>query len=82
MPSYGEFDASRALLKDKDLFKPLRVTKTMPLAQALAKGKVRADTDLLLVNHPHQAIALHKGEMAYHHIAQGEIAGEPYLVSF
>ncbi|MEO1254987.1 MAG: hypothetical protein AAFY41_08890 [Bacteroidota bacterium] len=82
MVTQERFDASRAILKDKDMFKPLQVTKTIPLAQALDKGKVSADTDLLLVNHPQEAIALHKGEMAYHHIAQGEIAGEPYLVSF
>ena len=81
MPGY-EFDPQRAILKTYNMFKPFHIKKTMSLKEALDKGKVKADTDLLLLNHPDEALALVKGEMAYHHVAQGEIAGEPYLVSF
>lgn len=82
MVTLEAFDASRAILNTHNMFEPLHVEKTMLLAEALRKGKVSPETDLLLLDHPQQAIAFHKGEMAYHHVAQGEIAGEPYLVSF
>lgn len=77
-----DFDPQRAILKDKDMFKPFHVTKTILLQSALDKGKVKGDTELLLLNHPEEPLALVKGEMSYHHVAQGKIAGEPYLVSF
>jgi hypothetical protein len=76
------FDTDRAFLKTEDMFAPLVVSKTTLLREALAQGRVKATTDLLLLNHPQQPIAFVKAEMAYHHVAQGEIAGEPYLVSF
>jgi len=81
MASY-DFNPERAILSDSDLFKPLMVKKTIGLQDALDKGTVKADSDLLLLNHPDEQIAFIKGEMAYHHVAQGTIAGEPYLVSF
>jgi hypothetical protein len=76
------FDTDRAFLKTEDTFAPLVVNKTTPLRTALARRRVKPHTDLLLLNHPHGPIAFVKAEMAYHHVAQGEIAGEPYLVSF
>lgn len=76
------FDATRAVLKNADMFKPLSVHKTTALQTALEQGRVKADTDLLLLNHPRTPLALVKSEMAYHHVAQGEIDGEPWLVSF
>ncbi len=76
------FDASRAVLKTEDMFKPLSVQQTTALQTALEQGKVKADTDLLLLNHPATPLALVKSEMAYHHVAQGDMAGEPWLVSF
>ncbi|MEL6309287.1 MAG: hypothetical protein AAFV98_10195 [Chloroflexota bacterium] len=80
--SHYAFDPQRAILKNEDMFKPLLVKKTIPLQKALDTGQVQADTDLLLLNHPDEPLVLVKAEMAYHHVAQGDIAGEPYLVSF
>ena len=79
-----DFDVTRAHLSDKDDFKPFYVKQShlLALQAALASGKVNADTELLLLDHPQEALALVKGQMAYHHVAQGEIAGEPWLVSF
>ena len=81
MPHFN-FDPSRAHLSTEDLFTPLRVEKTIPLQDALKNKRVKFDTELLLLNHPDTPIALIKLDMAYHHVAQGEIAGEPWLVSF
>jgi len=76
------FDPDRAILKTEDMFKPLAVGRTTSLRAALAQGRVREASDLLLLNHERGPIAFVKAEMAYHHVAQGEIEGEPYLVSF
>ena len=80
--THTTFDASRAVLSDDNLFDPFYVQATISLQEALAQRSVRDDTDLLLLDHPQTPIALLKAEMAYHHVAQGEIAGEPWLVSF
>lgn len=77
-----QFDAERAILKTEDMFKPFNVSKTQHLGTALANRHINEDTEILLLNHPDEQIAFIKSEMAYHHVAQGHIAGEPYLVSF
>lgn len=81
MPHFN-FDPSRAHLSTEDLFKPFAVEKTIALKDAMNSKRVKPDTELLLLNHPDTPIALIKLDMAYHHVAQGEIAGEPWLVSF
>ena len=80
MPDYT-FDVSRARLRGVH-FKPLYVKKTLSLPQACAQHRVHDDTPILLLNHPDNPIALVTTQMAYHHVAQGEIAGDPWLVTF
>ena len=50
--------------------------------EARALKKLRDDEELLLFERGGQTRALLLREMAYHHVAQGELAGEPYLVTF
>lgn len=75
----SDFDASRAQLRGADYFQRLRVTGA---GEPLASVGLRAEQDLLVftVAGVRQALLTH--HMAYHHLAQGEVAGEPYLVSF
>lgn len=40
------------------------------------------DLELIVVSRSRSARALIAREMAYHHVAQGELDGEPYMVSF
>jgi hypothetical protein len=77
-----KFDASRAWLSDKDEFEPFYVKVTRPLREALACGDVREDTPILVMEHDAGALALLTQQMSYHHLAQGEMAGEPWMVSF
>jgi hypothetical protein len=77
-----EFDASRAWLSDKDQFEPFYVKVTRPLREALASGNVREDTPILVMERDAGVLALLSRQMSYHHLAQGEMAGEPWLVSF
>ena len=74
-----EFDTERASLKRPDYFQRFRIpTEATPLTNT----KLGPETSLLIVERGGQRRALLLHQMAYHHVAQGELAGEPYLVSF
>ncbi len=76
------FDMSRASVKDKDLFKPFNVRATRPLKQFMARGDVAGDTPVLLMEGEAGSLVLLTHQMTYHHVAQGELAGRPWMVSF
>ena len=76
-----EFDARRALLVRGDIFAPFRVKATRPLSDALARRVLRADEPVVVAECNAAPIVLLKRHMSFHHVAQGEIAGEPWLVS-
>lgn len=73
------FDPARARLKGPDRFPRLKVGGT---GESLRGAGLPGDTPLLVVERGGQRRALLLREMVYHHLAQGELAGEPYLVSF
>ncbi len=77
-----EFDISRATLSDKDTFKPFRVNTTRPLQEALVGGDVGEDTQVLVMEGTVGVLALLTRQMCYHHLAQGEMTGGPWMVSF
>lgn len=75
----ADFDAERAWLRGPDLFQRFRVPdRGVPLANA----KVDPNAMLLVAERARARRAFLVTEMAYHHLAQGELGGEPYLVSF
>lgn len=53
-----------------------------PLAQAIQKGDVNPDQPLIIVERANAMLALDRQEMSYHHVAQGDLNGEPWLVAF
>jgi len=76
------FDRSRVWIVDSTIFVPFQVTGTIPLREARAKGTVEDETNLLVLEARGVRLALITSQMAYHHVAQGDIAGEPWMVSF
>lgn len=76
-----EFDSNRATLRDKNIFPPFKVEVTVSLKEALKNGEVREDMDLMLIERNTRTLALLAQQMVYHHVAQGELAGEPWMVS-
>jgi len=73
------FDAARARLSHPDLFPRFRVQGDgVPLAE---KG-LSPETLLLVFERGGQSRALLVTQMTWHHVAQGELAGEPYVISF
>ena len=63
-------------------FEPFVVETLELLSEALSAGKVESDTRLLVSQHPAGRVALLLDQLTYHHVAQGSIAGEPWMVSF
>ncbi len=76
------FEPGRAILDDAWGFDPFPVTKMEPLKSALEDGRVAEETGVLLLERGGTRLALLTEQMAFHHIAQGELEGEPWMVSF
>lgn len=74
----SKYQLSR-LLKIGFFFKPFIVPVK---GQSLSKTSLRPDEELIVVERKGEYRTLLACEMAYHHVAQGELAGEPYLVTF
>ena len=77
-----EFDIARARVGAGSRFEPFRVTETEPLQDAMSANKLQRDTRVLVMDHPAGLLAFITDQMVYHHVAQGETNGEPWMVSF
>ena len=65
------------------MFAPFTIERTVPLAEALADQTVDPSAELLVaLRDDDRALALSRRQMAYHHVAQGTVEGEPWLVFF
>ncbi len=78
----AEFDHSRAILSDSGMFTPFYVEETIALQEALDNGTLQKDTPLALFHNEAGPLTLVMSQLMYHHLAQGEMEGEPWLVSF
>lgn len=67
------------ILKIGFFFKPFIVPSH---GFSLRQAKLNPDEELIAIERGGEYRGLLAREMAYHHVAQGELAGEPYLVSF
>jgi hypothetical protein len=76
------FDDRRALLLERDIFVPFRVTTTPLLRDALARGDIAEDAPVLAIELAESTLTLPRRQLLYHHVAQGELAGQPWMVSF
>ncbi len=73
------FNTDLARLRGPDLFKRFSVPDT---GEPLAEAGLDPEEDLIVVERAATRRVLRVQEMIFHHLAQGELAGEPYLVSF
>jgi hypothetical protein len=76
------FDAGRALLSKQDILPPFRVRGTRSLRGALDHRVLPAGTRVLVVERTTPVLALRTDQMTFHHVAQGEMRGQPWMVSF
>jgi hypothetical protein len=74
-----EFDANRAQLAGRTVFKPFRPDdRGVPIEDA----RLKPHTPLIVFERGTKRRALLLKEMVYHHVAQGELDGEPYVITF
>ena len=78
----ADFDPDRAWIAETGRFDPFLVETMMPLKDALDDKQLENSTWLLVVEHPAGRVALVTDQLSYHHVAQGSIRGEPWMVSF
>ncbi len=76
------FDPDRAMLGERPMFDAFSVSETRSLADALKDGAVQRETPLMVMQREGATFALITTQMAYHHVAQGNLMGEPWLVTF
>jgi hypothetical protein len=74
-----DFDPSKAILRGPGLFPPFRPRGA---GEPLAAAGLPEDEMLIVVERAEGRRAFVVTELAYHHVAQGRIGGEPYLVCF
>ncbi len=77
----GRIDRSKANIKAKGFrFEPFRPSEQH--AQPLRTAGFKPDRNLLVFERggTRRAVTLH--DATYHHVIQGTLAGQPYLVSF
>ena len=73
------FDVKLARLEGPDLFARYRVPDA---SESGRDADLADDTEIMLLERGDEARALLVHQMMYHHLAQGELAGEPFMVSF
>ncbi|GMR10519.1 MAG: hypothetical protein BMS9Abin28_1340 [Anaerolineae bacterium] len=73
------FDISRASIMGPDGFQRFRVPER---GKPLKTAGLSPSTELIVVERNGERRALVTREMAYHHLAQGHLGGEPFMVSF
>jgi hypothetical protein len=74
-----EFNARRAHLTGPDMFQRFRAPSA---GEPLARAGLGPGHFVLLFERDAQLRALDAVQMTYHHVAQGELAEKPYLVTF
>ena len=82
MPIKEGFDTDRAIFWGAPNFVPLRNPEWRPLRAALRAGDVSDDTPVLMFEVGGSTLVLVSSQMSYHHVAQGDMNGEPWMVTF
>jgi len=76
------FDMGRAIFWESPNFIPLRNPEWQPLRAARRSGAVADDAPVVFFEIGGRTLAFVSSQIAYHHVAQGEIDGEPWMVTF
>jgi hypothetical protein len=76
------FDTDRAMFFAEPNFTPLRDPQFGSLRNAMLAGDVEEDTPVVAFEAGGQTLVLVTEQMAYHHVAQGTMRGEPWMVTF
>ncbi len=72
-------DPAKALLKGADFFKRYRVPER---GEPMHERKLDPEEMIAVIERGGERRAFLIKQLAYHHAAQGELGGQPYLVTF
>ncbi len=76
------FDESKAVLKDKSFFKSFEVKAFVNAKELLKENKIDKDEGILIFKANDEYHGFKTIQMYYHHIAQGKIENESFMISF
>ncbi|WP_432663197.1 hypothetical protein R9X47_21790 [Wukongibacter baidiensis] len=76
------FDESKAMLKKKSLFKSFNVKSFVNVEELLKAREIDKNDGILIFKMKDKYYGFKTIQMHYHHIAQGRIENEPFMVSF
>lgn len=73
---------ARAVFHKRHVFEPFRVQRYEPLIDAVRQRRINVVEPILLLEASPKPIALLTKQLAYHHVAQGDLEGHRWMVSF
>lgn len=76
-----QFNPTRATLKKKDLFTRFNVIDNKHVKD-IEKSRLNPNDEILVIERSGRRLAFSMKQMAYHHVAQGELSNEPYIINF
>ncbi|MDR6227213.1 DUF3179 domain-containing (seleno)protein [Desmospora profundinema] len=76
-----EFDVGRITWGDT-VFERFDVDQANPLKDLVRRRRMRPADKVLVVERAGKRLAFSLYQMTYHHVAQGELAGQPFILSF
>ena len=82
MPTQEGFDTDRAIFWSAPNFAPFVDPDWRSLRAVLRAGIISDDTPVLVFEAGGSTLVLLSRQMAYHHVAQGDMNGEPWMVTF
>jgi len=82
LPVAEGFDVERAILWARPQFAPMHDPRWESLREAVRDDRVSPGTPMVLFEAGGRTLTLVSSQLAYHHVAQGVMAGEPWMVTF
>ena len=76
------FDTDRAIFWARPNFTPLRNPEWQSLRAVRRAGDLTDETVVVTFDMQGKTMVLVSSQMSYHHVAQGEMEGEPWMVTF
>ena len=82
MPVKDGFDTDRAIFWARPNFTPMRNPEWRSLREVRRAGDLTDETVVVTFDLQGKTMVLVSSQMSYHHVAQGEMEGEPWMVTF
>ena len=82
MPVKDGFDTDRAIFWARPNFTPLRDPEWQSLREVRRAGDLGDETVVVTFDVRGKTLVLVSSQMSYHHVAQGSMNGEPWMVTF